>query len=210
MWTYVDYWGTFVSVFELPEAHDDLVIRATSTVETEPFPGIPAASRRPSWAELAAEAAGGRLLEMLLPTPLTALDPSVSGEVMAELAGLTPDETAAAISARVRDRITYLPGATGVRTNAHEAWAQGQGVCQDMAQVAVALLRAAGLPARYVSGYLHPKASPSRARRRSGKATPGSSTGPGRGPRSTRRAGPTSASGTSWSPAAGTTPTCRR
>jgi transglutaminase-like putative cysteine protease len=159
VWTYNDYWGTFVSVFELPDPHDDLIIRATCTVETEPFPGIPAASQRPSWAELTAEAAGGRLLEMMLATPLTTLDPSVSGEVVAELAGLTPDDTAAAISARVRDRITYLPGATGVRTNAHEAWGKGQGVCQDMAQVTVALMRAAGLPARYVSGYLHPKAS---------------------------------------------------
>ena len=159
VWTYTDYWGTFVSVFELPDARDDLVINATSTVETEPFPGIPAASQRPSWAELATEAAGGRLLEMMLPTPLTTLDPSVSVEVVAGLAGLTPDETAGVICARVRNRITYLPGATGVRTNAHQAWDKGQGVCQDMAQVAIALLRAAGLPARYVSGYLHPTAT---------------------------------------------------
>ena len=55
-----------------------------------------------------------------------------------------------------------MAGATGVRTNAQEAWDQGQGVCQDMAHVTVALLRAAGLPARYVSGYLHadPAAEP--------------------------------------------------
>ena len=77
---------------------------------------------------------------------------------MAEISGqaLGPDEAAAAISARVHDHVTYLPGATGVRTNAQEAWDKGQGVCQDMAQIAVSLLRAAGLPARYVSGYLHP------------------------------------------------------
>jgi transglutaminase-like putative cysteine protease len=55
-----------------------------------------------------------------------------------------------------------MPGATGVRTDAQEAWDKGQGVCQDMAHVTVALLRATGLPARYVSGYLHPdtKAKP--------------------------------------------------
>ena len=55
-----------------------------------------------------------------------------------------------------------MPGATGVRTNAQEAWDKGQGVCQDMAQLTVALMRATGLPARYVSGYLHPdpKAEP--------------------------------------------------
>ena len=55
-----------------------------------------------------------------------------------------------------------MAGTTGVRTDAQEAWDQGQGVCQDIAHVTVALLRAAGLPARYVSGYLHadPSAEP--------------------------------------------------
>ena len=47
VWTYNDYWGTFVSVFDLPEPHDDLVIRATATVETEPFGGIPATGGTP-------------------------------------------------------------------------------------------------------------------------------------------------------------------
>ena len=69
---------------------------------------------------------------------------------------MPPDEAAGAISSRVRERVSYMPGATGVRTDAQEAWDKGQGVCQDMAHVTVALLRAAGLPARYVSGYLHP------------------------------------------------------
>jgi transglutaminase-like putative cysteine protease len=160
VWAYIDYWGTHVSVFELPDTHDDLVIRATSTVETDPFPGIPAAAARPGWADLTAEAASSRLLEMTLPTPLTTVAGSIADEVTSELAGLPPDEAAATISAKVRERITYLPGATGVRTNAQEAWDKGQGVCQDMAQVTVALMRAAGLPARYVSGYLHPKADP--------------------------------------------------
>jgi transglutaminase-like putative cysteine protease len=43
-----------------------------------------------------------------------------------------------------------------VRTSSAEARAAGNGVCQDFAHVTLALLRAAGLPARYVSGYLHP------------------------------------------------------
>ena len=156
VWTYNDYWGTFVSVFDLPEPHDDLVIRATATVETEPLRGVGAAEQRPSWAELGATAANSRLLEFLLPTPLTTVAEPIFAAVLAEIGGLSPDAAAEALCARVHDRVTYLPGATGVRTNAQDAWDKGQGVCQDMAQIAVALLRAAGLPARYVSGYLHP------------------------------------------------------
>ena len=164
VWTYVDYWGTFVSVFDLPEAHDDLLIRAISTVETEPFGGIPVPGTRPDWPELRQHGRAGRLLEYLLPTALTTVAEEISDAAIAEISGasLSPDETAAAISALVHDHVTYLPGATGVRTNAQEAWDKGQGVCQDMAQIAVSLMRATGLPARYVSGYLHPdpKAEP--------------------------------------------------
>jgi transglutaminase-like putative cysteine protease len=159
VWTYNDYWGTFVSVFDLPEPHDDLVIRAAATVETEPFPGIPGADERPSWRQIGEKAGDGRLLEFLLPTPLTTVTDEISGAAAAELDGLSPDAAAEAISARVREHVTYVPGATGVRTNAQEAWDKGQGVCQDMAQLTVALMRSVGLPARYVSGYLHPDAA---------------------------------------------------
>jgi transglutaminase-like putative cysteine protease len=156
VWTYNDYWGTFVSVFELPEAHEDLVIRASATVETEPLRDLGAAEERPSWAQLRQAAANSRLLEFLLPTPLTTVAEPICSAALAEVAGLSPDAAAEAVCARVHEHVTYLPGATGVRTNAQEAWDKGKGVCQDMGQIAVALLRAAGLPARYVSGYLHP------------------------------------------------------
>jgi transglutaminase-like putative cysteine protease len=158
VWTYCDYWGTFVSVFDIGEPHESLTIRAQATVET----GTTTAPEAPvlSWPELRAQATAGRLLEFLLPTPLTTMtpDPAASGAAP----GADPAQTAEEIAARVRAQVRYMAGATGVRTDAQEAWDQGQGVCQDMAHVTVALLRAAGLPARYVSGYLHadPSAEP--------------------------------------------------
>jgi transglutaminase-like putative cysteine protease len=157
VWTYSDYWGSYVSVFDMPEPHGDLEIRAIATVETEPFAGIPAEGRL-GWGELRTQTKEGRLLEFLLPTRLTTVTEEVSGAAIAEFSGtaVSPDEAAAAISARVHEHVTYMPGATGVRTNAQEAWDKGQGVCQDMAQLAVSLMRASGIPARYVSGYLHP------------------------------------------------------
>ena len=38
------------------------------------------------------------------------------------------------------------------------ALALGRGVCQDFVHASIAVLRAAGIPARYASGYLHPNA----------------------------------------------------
>jgi len=155
VWTYNDYWGTYVSVFDLPDPHDGLLIRAVAMVETEEPAGVPEDGRL-GWEPLREEASGGRLLEFMLPTVLTTVTPEIAGTVTGDLRSVPPDEAAGAISSRVRERVSYMPGATGVRTNAQEAWDKGQGVCQDMAHVTVALMRAAGLPARYVSGYLHP------------------------------------------------------
>ena len=155
VWTYNDYWGTYVSVFDLPDPHDGLLIRAVAMVETEEPAGVPEDGRL-GWEPLREEASGGRLLEFMLPTVLTTVTPEIAGTATGDLRSVPPDEAAGAISSRVRERVSYMPGATGVRTNAQEAWDKGQGVCQDMAHVTVALMRAAGLPARYVSGYLHP------------------------------------------------------
>jgi transglutaminase-like putative cysteine protease len=54
----------------------------------------------------------------------------------------------------VAEAIAYVPGATDAHTTAAEALEQGQGVCQDHAHALIAVAHAAGLPARYVSGYL--------------------------------------------------------
>jgi transglutaminase-like putative cysteine protease len=163
VWTYCDYWGTFVSVFDIGEPHESLTIRAQATVET----GLVTAPAPPalSWPELQAQAEESRLLEFLLPTPLTTVTPAVAATAADTARDADPARAAEEIAARVRDRVSYMAGATGVRTDAQEAWDQGQGVCQDMAHVTVALLRAAGLPARYVSGYLHadPAAEPGQA-----------------------------------------------
>ncbi|MDE2837950.1 MAG: hypothetical protein OXL97_10665 [Chloroflexota bacterium] len=59
-----------------------------------------------------------------------------------------------AVSAWLRRRIVYERGYTSVFTTAEEAIERGHGVCQDYAHVAIGLLRALGIPARYVSGLL--------------------------------------------------------
>ncbi len=81
-------------------------------------------------------------------------------ETIKALAESVADETglaqAHALSAAVRDRIEYKPGATDSSTTAAEALTIGAGVCQDHAHVLIAASRAMGCPARYVVGYLLP------------------------------------------------------
>ena len=55
---------------------------------------------------------------------------------------------------RLYRRFVYVPGTTNVKTTAAEAFAGGQGVCQDYAHIFISLCRLAGVPARYVAGML--------------------------------------------------------
>ncbi|SHI12517.1 transglutaminase family protein [Streptomyces sp. 3214.6] len=153
-WSYWDYWGTQVTAFELMDPHADLTITASSLVETSPPAGLPPS---PAWAEITERTATSRLLEFAGPTVRTTVPPKLVKKARKAAAGLDPHETVVAVSSLVADRVTYLPGVTGVNTSAAEAWEQGAGVCQDIAHVTIALLRGLGLPTRYVSGYLHPE-----------------------------------------------------
>jgi transglutaminase-like putative cysteine protease len=60
------------------------------------------------------------------------------------------------IVAFVRDQFSYEPGVTRVYSTVDEILTIGAGVCQDFAHLTIAILRLAGVPARYVSGYLAP------------------------------------------------------
>jgi transglutaminase-like putative cysteine protease len=60
------------------------------------------------------------------------------------------------IVAFVRDQFTYEPGVTRVYSTVDEILTVGAGVCQDFAHLTIAILRLAGVPARYISGYLAP------------------------------------------------------
>ena len=58
------------------------------------------------------------------------------------------------LAGRLYDSLRFDTEATEVETQAEEALAAGHGVCQDFAHIFIAAARAAGRPARYVSGHL--------------------------------------------------------
>ncbi|MFJ6085754.1 transglutaminase N-terminal domain-containing protein [Streptomyces sp. NPDC092369] len=153
-WSYWDYWGTQVTGFDLMDPHADLTITASSLVETSPQGPLPDA---PTWPELTEHTFGSRLLEYAGPTGRTTIPAPLLDRAKEAAAGLDPHATALAVSSLVADQVSYLPGATSVNTSPAEAWEQGAGVCQDITHLTLAMLRGVGLPARYVSGYLHPE-----------------------------------------------------
>jgi transglutaminase-like putative cysteine protease len=155
---YWDYWGTQVMEFDLTEPHERLMLKSSAVVETEDAaPPV----RGATWQDLDSVATRDAHAELLASTPYTARD-----EELAEMATSTaakyddPVDAVLAVMAWVNESMTYQSGVTGVRTSAAEAWQSRQGVCQDFAHVALVVLRTMGVPARYVSGYLHSQKTP--------------------------------------------------
>lgn len=87
-------------------------------------------------------------------TELTGADESIDA-IAREVEGETDLARMHALNALVHERISYRKGVTKPETTAAEALALGSGVCQDLTHVFLTAARALGLPARYVTGYLH-------------------------------------------------------
>ncbi len=153
---YTDYWGTAVTAFDLHAPHEELEVSGLSVVETE-------AGERPGpddqlgWEDLATEYVEDRYDEMLSNTKYVPKNRALASTAKRLAKGLTPEEAVEAICRYVHAEMQYVPGTTGVHTTAVDAWNERKGVCQDYAHLSLLMLRSLGIPARYVSGYLHPK-----------------------------------------------------
>lgn len=156
--SYVDYWGSRVSSFEILTPHKELALTATSLVEVRPRGHVEHAL---SWADLAAAVeTTTETVEQLKQTRRTA-PPAEVVQIARTIADGTDDACAAALAIcrAIGDAVEYMQGVTGVHSTASEAWEVRKGVCQDIAHLALGAMRSVGIPSRYVSGYLHPKPS---------------------------------------------------
>jgi transglutaminase-like putative cysteine protease len=157
-WThgYRDYWGTEVTAFEVLDPHDSLRITSSATVHTN-RPQLSAPTL--TWEEIRRPAVLDLHTEFLAVPELVRPPEDLAERAQVIASGSTrPGEAAQALCALVHAEVDYRTGSTGVRTQAAEAWQQRAGVCQDIAHLVIGGLRTLGIPARYVSGYLHPSA----------------------------------------------------
>jgi len=151
---YVDYWGTAVTAFDLHAPHAELEVTSSSVVETDkPEPRISTAR----WTDLSSYAVLDRYHEVLMPTARYTPAGKRTDRIARQIAkSHDPHHAVLATVEWVRNELQYVPGTTGVHSSGLDALNEGKGVCQDFAHLSLILLRTMGIPARYVSGYLHP------------------------------------------------------
>jgi transglutaminase-like putative cysteine protease len=141
-----DHFGNLVHCVVQTDSHDRLDIRVSGEVDTAETHGV-----------VPLESGGLPPGAYLRGTPLTQVDDSIR-DFAAPYAKLRTRGDLSALHALmggIHDALAYVQGETHVHSSAAVALAQGSGVCQDHAHLFIACCRAWGIPARYVSGYLH-------------------------------------------------------
>jgi transglutaminase-like putative cysteine protease len=156
----LDYFGNPTTILIIEEEHHELVVLSRSTVSVEAPPRIDFAASRP-WEQVVAAARlqdGTRDLEVLQ-FASASRHTAVKADVLAFAAPSFPGgrpvlEGAMDLTRRIHAEFKFDPAATDISTPVSEVLKTRRGVCQDFAHLSLAALRALGLPARYVSGYL--------------------------------------------------------
>lgn len=156
---YQDYFGTRVVMFEILEEHRALEIVSTTVVELRP---THQPSEQLSWDQLSGSIERSLELRDAVIIGKRTQVPADLVKSAKKIAAASdgPADAAKHICALIHKSMKYQFGVTGVQSNAAEAWAKKIGVCQDFTHLVIGALRSVGIPARYVSGYLHPQVEP--------------------------------------------------
>jgi transglutaminase-like putative cysteine protease len=157
---HVDHFGNLIDIYRIDQPHQRFDIEVRADVEVK-FPDPPPERETPPWEEIR-KALGGEgfpapieASEFVHESPLVPIDAALRAYGAESLvAGRPIFEAARELTRRIRTDFEYHPGATDISTPLHDVFEGKAGVCQDFAHVMIAALRAHGLAAGYVSGYL--------------------------------------------------------
>jgi transglutaminase-like putative cysteine protease len=151
----IDHFGNFTTTVSLTAPHKKFEVALSATIDVlQPAP--PAPEFTAPWEDIAAEAIRRvETAEFCLASPLATPNRDIAAYAQSSfppgtkiLSGLLD------LNRRLYADMKYRSGVTHTGTTAPQVLKSLTGVCQDYAHLMIAALRALGLPARYVSGYL--------------------------------------------------------
>ena len=154
-----DYFGNATRFFTMAGPHRTLVVTARSEVVVYPrhWP-VPGETSAWELARYISDSVVGLPLdvqEFVYPSILIPALPALYDYAQSSFsAGRPLLEAVLELTRRIHTEFTFDPKATTVATPLEQVIEKRRGVCQDFAHFQIGCLRALGLPARYVSGYL--------------------------------------------------------
>jgi transglutaminase-like putative cysteine protease len=158
LYAYTDHLGNAVYHFNVLRAHQELRIETQSVVEMA-APSPPPDTADPlEWQRYNNYNLTDEHFDLLEPSKF-AYDSGALSQFVVEhqLARPEGDPLSALkhLSKTIYDAFDYEVGITDAYSPIDVALKEGRGVCQDFAHIMIAVARNWGIPARYVSGYLH-------------------------------------------------------
>jgi transglutaminase-like putative cysteine protease len=150
-----DHFGNLVAFFALQGPHLRLTVTSQAVVDVTPAVPLPAGS--PAWEQVrdAADSLPIDVLDFVADSPLIVSRPAFAAYAAASFTpGRAIVDALVELTGRLHADLAFQPGATTIATPVDDVFRARRGVCQDFAHLQIACLRALGLPARYVSGYL--------------------------------------------------------
>jgi transglutaminase-like putative cysteine protease len=154
--SYRDYFGNEVAFLSLPYRHTRLTIRSEALVQTVSG-ALPAESLDQTIQEARQILAGSLpfVFDYLQPTEMVKIGREPLQWAKRYLnASTTLREGLEALNNAIHENFQYRKGATQFSTDVSSIWRDRIGVCQDFAHIMLSVLRIAGLPSRYVCGYI--------------------------------------------------------
>jgi transglutaminase-like putative cysteine protease len=164
-----DDFGNRCTYVEIHEPHNNLRVTSRADVEVAPHAPLPAASA--PWESVRDDVRAGTDAATRAARAFGYTSPHIPTSAAARAyalpsfgAGRGIVEAARELTTRIHADFVYDSGATTNATPVDEVLRLRRGVCQDFAHVQITCLRALGLPARYVSGYLVTRPPPGKPR----------------------------------------------
>ncbi len=158
--SYFDWLGNSVHAFSINALHNQIQIIAKSVVETS-VQIVDLSQLQDLWSQEAEYdyslydflAFGGPVVDtpMLRTLAGSILDTARSGSP-----SLRVGELVKAVLKKIDDDFAYEKGVTTSASPITDILEHSRGVCQDFTHLMIGLCRALNIPARYVSGYIHP------------------------------------------------------
>jgi transglutaminase-like putative cysteine protease len=153
-----DAYGNISSYFHVTEPHRALSVTSESIVEVDPVPPqlYSSGPAREPWEAACPSGLDGALaVEFSLDLQPAEITDAVRDYAAPSFTRGRPlIDVVGDLCSRIYTDFTYRSGSTTVSTQVDEVLVAREGVCQDFARLAIACLRANGLAASYVSGYL--------------------------------------------------------
>jgi transglutaminase-like putative cysteine protease len=152
---YTDFYSNLVHHFEIPAAHNSLLIESKAKVETQ-WPEAIAEDALVCPMEKLEDPLGvERCFDFLQSSSYVELEVD-AWKLALDAMGERTDvwQAALALMRFTHEYLKYLPNSTDVHTHMRDVIVKRCGVCQDFAHFLIGLCRSVRIPARYISGYL--------------------------------------------------------